>query len=159
MPCERVDMIPPCGREDRKVQVTRKLAESRMLAYASGNFGKALVFGGADLTILFLLTDVLGLGGTTAGWVMLAALCGDLIFDLVAARLVIRLRHAGKGYRWMVAIAATPCALAFALLYAMPVLGARQLWMLAAALLVFRGEIGRAVQQECRDRSRMPSSA
>ncbi|SEI66433.1 glycoside/pentoside/hexuronide:cation symporter, GPH family [Sphingobium sp. AP50] len=119
--------------------MTRKLAEGRMMAYASGNFGKALVFGGADLTILFLLTDVLGLGGTTAGWVMLAALCGDLVFDLVAARLVIRLRHAGKGYRWMVAIAATPCALAFALLYAMPVLGARQLWMLAAALLVFRG--------------------
>nr|WP_278254376.1 MFS transporter [Sphingobium sp. BYY-5] len=110
-----------------------------MLAYASGNFGKALVFGGADLTILFLLTDVLGLGGTTAGWLMLAALCGDLVFDLVAARLVIRLRHAGKGYRWMVAVAATPCALAFALLYAMPALGARQLWMLAAALLVFRG--------------------
>lgn len=110
-----------------------------MLAYASGNFGKALVFGGADLTILFLLTDVLGLGGTTAGWLMLAALCGDLIFDLVAAGLVIRLRHAGKGYRWMVAAAAAPCALAFTLLYAMPALGARQPWMLAAALLVFRG--------------------
>ena len=110
-----------------------------MLAYASGNFGKALVFGGADLTILFLLTDVLGLGGMTAGWLMLAALCGDLVFDLLAARLVIRLRYAGKGYRWMVAVGAIPCALAFALLYAMPALGARQLWMLAAALLVFRG--------------------
>ena len=110
-----------------------------MLAYASGNFGKALVFGGAELTILFLLTDVFGLGGTTAGWLMLAALCGDLVFDLIAARLVIRLRQAGKGYRWMVAVAATPCALAFAFLYAMPMLGARQLWMLAAALLVFRG--------------------
>lgn len=110
-----------------------------MLAYASGNFGKALLFGGADLTILFLLTDVLGLGGTTAGWLMLAALGGDLIFDLVAARLVIRLRRAGKGYRWMVAVAAIPCALAFVLLYAMPALGARQLWMLAAALLIFRG--------------------
>lgn len=110
-----------------------------MLAYASGNFGKALLFGGADLTILFLLTDVLGLGGTTAGWLMLAALGGDLIFDLVAARLVIRLRQVGKGYRWMVAVAATPCALAFALLYAMPALGAQQLWMLAAALLIFRG--------------------
>jgi GPH family glycoside/pentoside/hexuronide:cation symporter len=119
--------------------VIQKPAERRMLAYASGNFGKALVFGGADLTILFLLTDVLGLGGATAGSLMLAALCGDLVFDLIAARLVIRLRHAGKGYRWMVAVAATPCALAFALLYAMPALGARRLWMLAAALLIFRG--------------------
>jgi GPH family glycoside/pentoside/hexuronide:cation symporter len=110
-----------------------------MLAYASGNFGKALVFGGAELTILFLLTDIFGLGGTTAGWLMLAALGGDLVFDLIAARLVIRLRQAGRGYRWMVAVAATPCAIAFALLYAMPMLGARQLWMLAAALLMFRG--------------------
>lgn len=110
-----------------------------MLAYASGNFGKALLFGGADLTILFLLTDILGLDGTTAGSLMLAALCGDLVFDLIAARLVIRLRQAGKGYRWMVAAAAMPCGLAFTLLYAMPALGAVQLWMLAAALLVFRG--------------------
>lgn len=110
-----------------------------MLAYASGNFGKALLFGGADLTILFLLTDVLGLGGTTAGWLMLAALGGDLLFDLMAARLVIRLRQAGKGYRWMVAAAATPCGLAFTLLYAMPAMGAVQLWKLAIALLAFRG--------------------
>lgn len=113
--------------------------DGRMLAYASGNFGKALVFGGAELTILFLLTDVFGLSGTIAGWLMLAAMCGDFVFDLIAARLVIRLRQAGKGYRWMVAVAATPCALAFAFLYAMPMLGARQLWMLAAALLLFRG--------------------
>ena len=110
-----------------------------MLAYSSGNFGKALLFSGADLTILFLLTDVLGLGATTAGLMMLVALCGDLLFDLVAARLVIRLRRAGRGYRWLVVAAATPCALAFALLYAMPALGARQLWPLAAALLIFRG--------------------
>ncbi len=110
-----------------------------MLAYASGNFGKALIFGGADLTVLFLLTDVLKLGGATAGWLMLAALCGDLVFDLIAARLVIRLTQSGKGYRWMVAAAATPCAVAFALLYAMPALGAHDVVMLAAALLVFRG--------------------
>jgi glycoside/pentoside/hexuronide:cation symporter, GPH family len=110
-----------------------------MLAYSSGNFGKALVFAGADLTILFLLTDVMSLSATTAGLLMLVALCGDLVFDLAAARLVIRLRRGGKGYRWLVAAAATPCAIAFALLYAMPALRAHQLWMLAAALLVFRG--------------------
>ncbi|QGP80139.1 sugar:proton symporter [Sphingobium sp. CAP-1] len=110
-----------------------------MLAYASGNFGKALLFSGADLTILFLLTDVLGLGGTMAGWLMLAALCGDLVFDLLAARLVIRQRDAGRGYRWVVVAAAIPCALTFALLYAMPMLGARRIWMLALALLAFRG--------------------
>lgn len=110
-----------------------------MLAYSSGNFGKALVFGGADVTILFLLTDVLHLGGAEAGLVMLAALGGDLVFDLLAARLVIHLRNIGRGYRWMVAAAVVPCALAFVLLYAMPILGVRALWLLALALLVFRG--------------------
>jgi hypothetical protein len=60
-------------------------AEGRMLAYASGNFGKALVFGGADMTILFLLTDVLALNGAQTAGLMLVALVGDLVFDLLAA--------------------------------------------------------------------------
>ncbi|WP_443019216.1 MFS transporter [Sphingomonas sp.] len=110
-----------------------------MLAYASGNFGKALVFSGADLTILFLLTDVLGLRGDTAAGVMLFAVLGDLVFDLLAARLVLHWRAAGRGYRWTVAIAALPCGAAFALIYAMPVLGPHRAWTLALAILVFRG--------------------
>lgn len=110
-----------------------------MLAYASGNFGKALVFGGADLTILFLLTDVLGLRGAAAAGIMLFAVLGDLVFDLLAARLVLRWRGAGRGYRWTVAIAALPCGAAFALIYAMPALGLHRAWMLALAILVFRG--------------------
>ena len=77
-----------------------------MLAYSSGNFGKALVFSGADLTILFLLTDVLGLSGARAAGLMLFAVMGDLVFDLAAARMVLRGRAAGRGYRWMVALAA-----------------------------------------------------
>ena len=63
--------------------------DGRMLAYASGNFGKALVFSGADLTILFLLSDVLNLGATTAGWLMLAALCGagSFVIWLILSRI------------------------------------------------------------------------
>ncbi|QBM77714.1 sugar:proton symporter [Sphingomonas sp. AAP5] len=110
-----------------------------MLAYASGNFGKALVFGGADLTILFLLTDVLALSGAQAAGLMLFAVLGDLVFDLLAARLVLHWRAAGRGYRWTVAFAALPCGAAFALIYAMPALGVHRAWMLAAAILVFRG--------------------
>ncbi|OAN62193.1 MFS transporter [Sphingomonas sp. TDK1] len=110
-----------------------------MLAYASGNFGKALVFSGADLTILFLLTDVLKLPGTLAAGLMLFAVGGDLVFDLLAARLVIRWRAAGRGYRWAVTFAAIPSAAAFALIYAMPALGLHRAWMLAAAILIFRG--------------------
>ncbi|AHE55109.1 MFS transporter [Sphingomonas sanxanigenens] len=115
------------------------IQELRILAYASGNFGKAMIFAGADLTILYLLTDLMGLSATTAGSLMLVALGGDLLFDLLAARLVIRLRSRGKGYRWMVGAAAIPCTAAFALIYAMPALGVRQILALAVALLMFRG--------------------
>lgn len=123
----------------RHAQRLNHAGEGRLLAYASGNFGKALLFSGADLTILFLLTDLLNLSPVTAGSLMLVALAGDLVFDLLAAQLVIRLRRSGKGYRWMIAAAALPCGAAFALLYALPAMGVRQIWVFAGALLVFRG--------------------
>lgn len=122
---------------------TRALAvvgrEARLFAYSSGNFGKALVFAGADMTILFLMTDLIGLSATAAGSLMLVALAGDLVFDLVAAALVIRLRRGGRGYRWLVSAGTVPCAMAFAMLYAMPASGLREGWLLAGAMLVFRG--------------------
>ncbi len=109
-----------------------------MIAYSSGNFGKALVFGGADLTILYLLTDVLGLSGAKAAAMLLFAALGDLVFDLLAARLVLYCRAVGRGYRWTVAVAALPCGMAFALIYAMPALGVQRVGGLAIAILVFR---------------------
>lgn len=112
--------------------------EARLFGYSSGNFGKALVFAGADMTILFLMTDLIGLSATAAGSLMLVALAGDLVFDLVAASLVIRLRRSGRGYRWMVSAGTVPCAMAFAMLYAMPASGMNVGWVLAGAMLVFR---------------------
>ncbi len=109
-----------------------------MVAYSSGNFGKALVFGGADLTILYLLTDVLGLSGARAAGLLMFAALGDLVFDLVAARFVLHCRATGRGYRWIIAMAALPCAAAFAAIYAMPALGVHRPWLVAAAILVFR---------------------
>lgn len=113
--------------------------EGRALFYASGNFGKALVFGGADLTILFLLTDILDIPGAQAAGLMLLAVVGDLVFDLLAARFVIRWRTSGRGYRWAINAAALPCGAAFALIYAMPLLGITRIWLMAAAILTFRG--------------------
>lgn len=115
------------------------IREAKLFAYSSGNFGKALVFAGADMTILFLMTDLLGLGAMAAGSLMLVALAGDLVFDVIAAALVIRLRRRGRGYRWLVAAGSVPCGMAFALLYAMPAYGLREGWLLALAMLVFRG--------------------
>lgn len=122
------------------IQLIQKAqGEARSISYASGNFGKALVFGSADLTILYLLTDVLDIPGTQAAALMLTAVLGDLVFDMLAARLVIRWRSSGRGYRWAIAVAAGPCGAAFALIYAMPLLGVAKMWILAAAILTFRG--------------------
>lgn len=128
---------PGAARDDALVPAIAR--EARLFAYASGNFGKAIVLAGADTTILFLLTDLLGFTATAAGSLMLVALAGDLVFDLLAAALVIRLRREGRGYGWLVATGAVPCGMAFAMLYAMPASGMRQAWALAAAMLVFRG--------------------
>lgn len=128
--------LPAVGPRARLALVRR---EAGLLGYSCGNLGKGLVFAGADLTALFLLTDLLGLGASLAGTLMLTAVAGDLIFDLLAAKLVIRLRGTGRGYRWLLLAGAAPCGLAFALLYAMPLLGLREGWLLAGALLVFRG--------------------
>ncbi len=113
--------------------------ETRLIAYSSGNFGKNLVFSGADLTFLYLLTDLFGFSGTKLGMLMLVALAGDLVFDLLAAILVIRLRRSGRGYRWMIVAGSLPGGLAFSLLFAMPAMGIERAWILAFALLVFRG--------------------
>ncbi|MEJ8629979.1 MFS transporter [Sphingomonas sp. I4] len=56
----------------------------------------------------------------------------------MAARLVLYCRAAGRGYRWTVAVAALPCGIAFALIYAMPALGVQRIGVLAIAILVFR---------------------
>lgn len=124
-------------QKDRIVAVITR--EAWLFAYSSGNFGKALVFAGADMTILFLLTDLLGLSAMAAGSLMLVAMAGDLVFDLVAAALVIWLRRKGHGYRWLVTAGTVPCGMAFAMLYAMPAWGLHKAWLLAAAMLVFRG--------------------
>ena len=112
--------------------------ELRLLAYSAGNFGKNLVFSGADLTFLFILTDLLLLSAGKAGMLMLAALAGDLVFDLAAAKLVIAMHRRGRSYRWLLAVGAIPAGAAFALIYSLPWLGVLQIGILAMCLMIFR---------------------
>lgn len=116
-----------------------RFRELRFVAYSAANFGKNLVFSGADLTFLFILTELLGLPAGRAASLMLAALAGDLVFDLLAAKLVIALRQRGRGYRWLLATGALPCGIAFALVYSLPSLHMLGTWVLALTLMVFRG--------------------
>ena len=116
-----------------------RFQELRLVAYSAANFGKNLVFSGADLTFLFILTELLGLPASRAASLMLVALAGDLVFDLIAAKLVIAQRRRGRGYRWLLAAGAFPCGIAFALVYSLPSLHSLSIWLLALTLMVFRG--------------------
>lgn len=113
-------------------------SEAGLVLYSCGNFGKNLVFFAADVTMAYILTDLAGLGGAVTGLVMLAAVLGDMVFDLLAARLMIGLRASGRGYRWLIVAGAVPGGLAFALLFTLPWLGLTRGWLLGATLLAFR---------------------
>ncbi|MCJ1962165.1 MFS transporter [Novosphingobium mangrovi (ex Hu et al. 2023)] len=119
--------------------------EARLLAYAAGNFGKNITFSGAEITFLFLLTELLGLRAATAGGLMLLVLAGDLVFDLLAARIVIAMQARGRSYRWLIVAGAAPCGLAFAGVYALPFFssqifaGALPVAAMALVLVLFRG--------------------
>ncbi|MCJ2184806.1 MFS transporter [Novosphingobium sp. 1949] len=112
--------------------------EGRLIAYSAGNLGKNIVFASGELTFLYLLTDLAGLSGRVAGGVMLLVVLGDLVFDLLAARIVIHLRARAINYASLLVAGAVPGGLAFAMVYALPALGVTASGWLALALVTFR---------------------
>lgn len=112
--------------------------ERHLLGYASGNFGKAIFLGTIDVTLLFVLTDVLGMPARQVGMLMLLVFLGDLVFDLGAGIVAARAERRGAGYARQIAVSAFPCACAFGLLYALPLLGVHAFAAVAALLLAMR---------------------
>jgi GPH family glycoside/pentoside/hexuronide:cation symporter len=113
--------------------------ELRLIGYASGNFGKNLTWQTADLTLLFILTDLIGLPTSAAALLMTIAVVGDLVFDVLAGALSAQVKAYGAGYRWLITLGSIPCGIAFMLLYALPWLGEHRFWAIATVVLVFRG--------------------
>lgn len=109
-----------------------------LLGYSAGNFGKSLLLSSVDVTLVFMLTDLLGIAPAAVSMLMLLVLAGDLVFDLGAGLLASWSQSIGIGYRRLIAFGAIPCGAAFALFYSLPALGERRLGMLAVTLLVFR---------------------
>lgn len=112
--------------------------EWRFVRYASGNFGKNLVWSTADLTLLFILTDLVELPTSSAAVLMTIAFLGDLMFDVLAGAISARAKTYSNGTRRLITFAAVPCGIAFMLLYAAPWWGEHRLWVVAAIVLVFR---------------------
>jgi GPH family glycoside/pentoside/hexuronide:cation symporter len=112
--------------------------EIQLVGYACGNFGKNLFLGGIDLTLLFMLTDLLGIRPARVGALMTVVFVGDVIFDIAAGFLVAHARQRGFGYRKVIVLGAIPCGVGFAALYALPWLGLHDLLVLGPVLLMFR---------------------
>jgi GPH family glycoside/pentoside/hexuronide:cation symporter len=112
--------------------------ELRLIRYASGNFGKNLVWSTADITLLFILTDLIGLPTASAALLMSIAFAGDLIFDILAGAIAAQVKAHSAGTRRLITFAAVPCGFAFMLLYALPWWGEHRLWTIASVVLVFR---------------------
>ncbi len=112
--------------------------DRRVVGYASGNFGKAIFLGSIDVTLLFLLTDVIGMPAREVSLLMLIVFLGDLAFDIGAGVLAAHADRRGIGYSRLIALCVLPCACAFGALYALPLLQAKSFVLIAALLLLLR---------------------
>jgi GPH family glycoside/pentoside/hexuronide:cation symporter len=113
--------------------------DRQVIGYASGNFGKAIFIGSIDVTLLFLLTDILGTPPEQVSLLMLVVFLGDLVFDLAAGVIATRLEQRGVGYPRLIACAVLPCACAFGALYTLPLLRLKDFAVVAGLLLLLRG--------------------
>jgi GPH family glycoside/pentoside/hexuronide:cation symporter len=113
--------------------------DRHLIGYSSGNFGKNLLLGSADVTLLFVLTDLLGIAPQRVSVLMLMVFGADLMLDLGAGLLAAWAQNRGTGYRRLIMLGAPACAIAFALIYSLPLLGVRNIALIALAIVFFRG--------------------
>jgi Na+/melibiose symporter-like transporter len=110
----------------------------QIIGYASGNFGKNLLWSTADLTLLFLFTDVMAVDPAVAGWVILASLCINALLDPLMGGLADRVRSPLGRSAPLILVGAPLCGLAFAALYALPASGPAPLGSAILLLFAFR---------------------
>ncbi|MFZ4748373.1 MAG: MFS transporter [Sphingomonas sp.] len=111
---------------------------ARATGYASGNFGKNILWSAADLTLFFLLTDVLDVAPATAGFLLLGSLCVNAVLDPIMGALADRLRSPFGRNGTLILIGSPICAMAFALLYGLPALGVRSVAIVTLVIFTFR---------------------
>lgn len=121
--------------------LARVVADRHLIGYSSGNFGKNLLLGSVDITLLFMLTDLLGIAPRRVGVLMLMVFAADLVLDLGAGALTAWAQNRGAGYRRLIVLGAPPCAVAFALLFNLPLLGVNEITLIAAVVIFFSSRL------------------
>lgn len=110
------------------------------ISYASGSFGKALVTGALELTILFYLTELIGMPPAAAGTALFAAQILSAAMDALVGRAVDQLNRRPYRSRLFLILGAILVSGAFLTLYALPLLGMRNFRL--AILLVLAARLG-----------------
>ncbi|WP_440959198.1 MFS transporter [Oceanicaulis sp. LC35] len=97
--------------------------EAKAAGYATGNFAKNLLWGAADIILLFAMTDLAGIDPAIAGLILLVSLVFDAVVDPMVGALADRLRTpfgkygvfilpgsvmASSCFVWMIQSATTP---------------------------------------------------
>ncbi|MEG3082662.1 MFS transporter [Sphingomonas sp. PB2P12] len=115
---------------------------SRMIGYASGNFGKNVLASTMDFFLLFILTERWGISPAAAGLVVMMGLVWDGVCDPLLGRLVDRSADRLGTYRRMLFVGAPVVGAFFAIFFLRP--GAPEsvghdsavlLWAIAIVLL------------------------
>ncbi len=111
----------------------------RHTLYASGNFAKNILWGTTEVTLLFMMTEMLDIRPGLAGAIILGSLAFDALLAPVVGLACDRLRAPRLGRYGIFILPGAPLAgLAFALLYALPWLGLTGPLVATALLLAFR---------------------
>lgn len=111
---------------------------ARPLIYASGNFGKNILWGTTEITLLFVMTDMLELSPSLAGLILLGSLVVDGVLDPCVGFLADRLHTPIGRYGPLILIGAPLSALSFFALYTLPLVGAGSACLITFLVVVFR---------------------
>lgn len=110
----------------------------RACAYASGSLGKNLVWTGAELTLLFLLTELMRFDATTAASIIFISLIANVILDPVVGLASDRLTGPFGSKAPFILMGGPLCGFSFAALYSLPALGWVTPCSVMTLLIMFR---------------------
>ncbi len=114
-----------------------RISPPRLLAYASGNFGKNLLWGTVDITLMYLLTEQLGLAAALAGGLIFASLVLDAALYPWIGRLADQLRSPMGRYGPLILLGTLLAVVSFIALFALTSLSA-PVALIALSLALFR---------------------
>ncbi len=116
----------------------KKMPGWRLGAYASGNFSKNILWGMGETTLLYTMTEMLGISAALAGGILLLSLVFDGVLDPVIGYVSDRLSTPFGQFGPLILLGAPVAAISFAGFYALPLFEVRNIWLPICLLLMFR---------------------